>query len=59
MARTLSLDELLDRAEAQVAKEYPNSDPAEMLIAILRYRVSFSVPHMPEPKNPTKGEPAL
>ena len=38
MARTLSVDELLDRAEAQVRKEYPNSNPAEVLEAIMRYR---------------------
>ena len=38
MARQLSVDELFDRALAQLAKDYPNSDPAEIAMTILRYR---------------------
>lgn len=43
MARRLSVDELLDRAEEQIKEEYPNSDPSEVLAAILRYRAAPSI----------------
>ena len=39
MAKKLSVEELLERAKEEVAREFPNSDPAEVLVAILRAQV--------------------
>ena len=36
MAKRFTVDELLERAMDAVKRDYPASDPAEVLIAILR-----------------------